>query len=366
MLERTGLQAPVGITKSMSNHSAFILYGATGYAGRAVARRALRAGLKPLLAGRDAIQLRQLAEELHLDFAVASLDEPTALSAYFDNRSVLLNAAGPFSATAPVLQALALARGAHYLDLSGEVTTFEAAACAHREARERRVMLMPGVGFDVVPSDCLAVHVSQGLGKIERLSLAIFGIGPPSQGSARTLAEQAGRPVLVRRSGLLASLPPGSGERQFDVEGESMAAVPVSWGDLVTAHVSTGAVDITVYFELTPALRLGLAASRAALQLGTSAWSSELARAWAGLLPTEPPAHPGRVRILAEAQGQHGHRKALLWTPDVYAVTADAAVAVLGRVLAGDVEPGFQTPGRLFGPDFVLSLPGVRRLDAVA
>jgi short subunit dehydrogenase-like uncharacterized protein len=343
--------------------SSFVLYGATGYSGCLLARRALEAGLTPVLAGRDPARLGELGRELGLDFRVAPLDQPAMLASLLDGGEVVLNAAGPFSATAPKLQAAALARRAHYLDLSGEVATLEAAARAHHDARARGVMLMPGVGFDVVPSDCLAVHVARGLGNVEQLSLAVFGMGPPSRGSARTLAEQAGKPILVRRAGVLSSLPPGSGERHFEVNGESLAAVPVSWGDLVTSHVSTGAQDITVYFEATPELRMALAASRIAQVLGASSVGATLARAQADLLAAKPRASSERVCIVAEAKGKYGVRKALLWTPDVYAITADTAVAVIKRVLSGDVEPGFQTPGRLYGPDFVLSLPGVERMD---
>ena len=341
----------------------FVLYGATGNSGRRLARRALDAGLTPILAGRDLERLGELGRELGLDFQTASLDDPARVASLFERGTAVLNAAGPFSATAPTLQAAALASGVHYLDLSGEVATLEAAARAHDDARERGVMLMPGVGFDVVPSDCLAVHVARGLGNVEELSLALFGMGPPSRGSARTMAEQAGRPSLVRRAGLLTSVPAGSGERRFEVNGESLAALPVSWGDLVTSYVSTGARNITVYFEATPELRLALTASRIARALGAASVGAKLARAQADLLPVEPAATSERVCIAAEARGEYGVHKALLWTPDVYAITADAAVAVMKRVLAGDVEPGFQTPGRLYGPDFVLSLPGVERVD---
>jgi short subunit dehydrogenase-like uncharacterized protein len=70
------------------------------------------------------------------------------------------------------------------------------------------------------------------------------------------------------------------------------------------------------------------------------------------------------MRVVAEAEDGAGrHAVARLRTPEAYTMTAAAAVAILRRVLDGDVEPGFQTPARVYGPDFVLSLPGVERED---
>jgi short subunit dehydrogenase-like uncharacterized protein len=339
----------------------FILYGATGHTGSLIARRAVEQGLTPLLVARDALKLDRLARELGLDSLHAPLEHPfeTALG----SAAVMLNAAGPFSATAPVLQSRAVKAGVHYLDVSGETVTFELAARKHAAARANGVMLMPGVGFDVVVTDCLAVHVARELGVVERLSLAVFGLGPPSRGSARAMVEQAGRPTRVRRHGMLADIAPGSGERYFHVEGQSILAVPISWADVITAHFSTGASDITVYFEATPALRFAMAASRAAAAFGAASWAQELANANVMFMP-EASDQVDAVNVLAEAFGPRGSRRARLWTPNVYAVTADAAVAVTKRVLSGDFETGFQTPGRLFGPDFVLSLAGVRRMDS--
>jgi short subunit dehydrogenase-like uncharacterized protein len=53
----------------------------------------------------------------------------------------------------------------------------------------------------------------------------------------------------------------------------------------------------------------------------------------------------------------HGPEAGLVWT-------TRAALAVVRKVLAGNVSPGFQTPARAYGPDLVLECEGVTREDA--
>jgi short subunit dehydrogenase-like uncharacterized protein len=347
----------------MSLGAPFILYGATGYAGRMVAEQACARGLRPILAGRTRVQLERVATELGCEYAVAPLDDAAAVTSLLARAPIVLNAAGPFAATAGPLASRAIGQGVHYLDLSGEVDAFESVAKLHEVARRQNVMLMPGVGFDVVPSDCLAVHTARSVREPRRLSLAIFGMGPPSRGSARTMVRELGRPIRVRRRGTLSSVPAGEGERRFRVDGMELAGLPVSWGDLVTAYYSTGVPDITVYFEATPSLRFALAASRSAQYWRDRRFAADVANVLAEMVNGEPPAHATEVTILAEVEGAGVRRRALLRTPGVYEVTTQAAFAVIERVLRAQAEPGFQTPGRLFGPDFVLSLPRVTRSD---
>jgi short subunit dehydrogenase-like uncharacterized protein len=315
-----------------------------------------------VLSGRDPRALSILAEQTGLASVVAPVEQPERVRALLGGAFALLNAAGPFSATARPLLAAALAAGVHYVDLSGEVESLSAVARHHQDARRRGVMLLPGAGFDVVPSDCLAAHLKAALGAVAELSFGVFGLGPPSRGSLETMAEQMGRPVLVRRGGELVGIEPSSVERVFEFEGRRVAALPVSWGDLVTSYYTAGAASITTFFEATPALRAAQALNRAVGTLGRARLVAAL-KAQTAFLPERPEAPRHAVTIVLEARGPRGARRTLLRTPDVYAVTADAAVALMSRVLQGDLEPGFQTPGRLYGGDFVLTLEGMERRD---
>jgi short subunit dehydrogenase-like uncharacterized protein len=344
-----------------------VIYGAAGYTGRLVARAARARGLAPLLCGRSAEKLRPLADELGLPFQAAPLDDARGLDRVFTTAGAVINAAGPFSSTVtPVLEAC-LRSGVDYLDLSGEVASLEAVSRRDHQARGRGVLLMPGVGFDVVPSDCLAAHVWRRLKRAVRLSLGISGLTLLSRGSARTMIEQIAEPTWVRRGGALTRIPPGSLERGFDYGNGSTGSLATSWGDVVSAHFTTGIPDVTVYFDATVPVRLHTNMVR------WFGWAVPFTpwQAWLNLTtdllpegPTDSQRASCKAVIVAEAEDDRGNvARARLRTPEAYTMTAHTAVEVASRVLAGDREPGFQTPGRLYGPDFVLSFPDVVRED---
>lgn len=346
---------------------ALLIYGATGYSGRLAAREALARGLRPLLGGRDPARLAALGAELGLPWRTASLDAGDQLDALLADVRVVLHAAGPFSTTSrPMLEAC-LRHGAHYLDITGEVGAIEAVRVRSEAARARGCMLMPAVGFDVVASDCLAVRVAARLAGAMRLRIGITGLDFATRASARTLVEHAGRTVLVRRGGRLTRVTPGSLERAFDFGAGPRACLAVSWGDVAAAYYSTGIPDIEVYFEATPRLRALMAAERAiGPLLRTAPWQA-LLKAGAALLPegpSEAERASHRMSVVAEAEDAAGRRAcARLETPEAYSFTAMAAIEIARRVLVGDFEPGFQTPGRLYGADFVLGWPSVERVE---
>ncbi|HSY41621.1 MAG TPA: saccharopine dehydrogenase NADP-binding domain-containing protein, partial [Polyangia bacterium] len=140
-----------------------LIYGANGYTGELCARRAAAEGLPTVLAGRRADVVQALATELgrpHLAFA---LDRPAAVDAALAGVTAVLNCAGPFSRTAAQLVAACLRAKAHYLDITGELDVLEKMAGRDEEARAAGITLLPGAGFDVVPSDCLAAHLKRRL-----------------------------------------------------------------------------------------------------------------------------------------------------------------------------------------------------------
>jgi short subunit dehydrogenase-like uncharacterized protein len=190
---------------------AFLLYGATGYTGELIARRAVVHGLRPTLAGRSPERLKQLADTLGLLHRVATVDDATRLDAAIAGHPVVLNCAGPFSRTAiPVAEACLRAR-AHYLDITGEMGVFEALAARGGDAERAGVMLLPGVGFDVVASDCLAAHVADRVPSATRLAIAIQSSGGISRGTAFTALEGFGSGNgggAVRRDGRIVRVPP--------------------------------------------------------------------------------------------------------------------------------------------------------------
>lgn len=346
----------------MSND--LLIYGATGYTGRLLARAAIARGLAPVLCGRSEAKVAAVAASLGLRHRAASLGD---LAGALDGVSVVLSAAGPFEAThAPVVEAC-LSRGAHYLDVSGEVVSIEGVARRDEEARARGVMLMPAVGFDVVPSDCLALHVTRRLRGAKRLHIGVTGLDVGSRGSLRTVANGVGRPALVRRGGALLPISPASLQRHFDFGDGPRASFALGWGDVATAHRTTGALDVTVYYEAIPVLRWMTAVNQGFSWLLATPGGRRLLDLNIDLLPegpTDAQRALGRCAIVVEAEDGRGRiARSRIRTKEAYTFTCESALEIARRALAGDVEPGFQTPARVYGADFVMRFEGVTRED---
>ncbi len=343
-----------------------MIYGATGYTGRLVTSEARKLGLRPVLCGRDRSKVAALADRLGLEYRVAPLTDAERLHEALRGIRVVLHAAGPFAQTAHPMVDACLRCKAHYLDITGEVAVIEALARRHATARDRQIMIMPAVGFDVVPSDCLGAHVSQRLRGARRLALGLTGLRSMTRGSAKTLVQAADMGV-VRRAGVLAPVALGSLQRWFDYGAGPRLSLNVSWGDVATGYYTTGIPNIETYYEATPLVRGVLMANRYfGWMLRTSFWQAWL-KAQADLLPAGPTAgerREARMVIVAEAEDDRGRRVASrLRTPEAYSFTAMSAAAIAERVVHGDLEVGFQTPARVYGADFVLSFGGVERGD---
>ena len=345
----------------------WLLYGANGYTGRLVARLAKERGHRPVLAGRSAAEVCAVADELGLERRLFALDDPARIDAALAGMHLVLHCAGPFSRTSRPMADACLRTRTHYLDITGEVPVFEALAARDAEARERGVMLLPGAGFDVVPSDGLAVHLARRLPGARRLTLAYGGVGRLSRGTATTAVEGLGEGALVRRAGVLACVPLGWHARRVDFGEGARRAITVPLGDVTTAWHSTGIPEIELLFAAPFGLRLLARASRVAGPVfrAGSLRRALLARVRSGPAgPSDEERRRGRAFVWGEVEDERGTTmRSLLATVDGYTYTAHAALSIVERALAGQAPPGFQTPAKAHGPDLALEVPGTTRVD---
>ena len=183
----------------------------------------------------------------------------------------MLNCAGPFKYTAESIANACLRCGAHYLDITGEIPVFEALQARDAEAKARKVMLLPGVGFDVVPTDCLALHLKQRLPTATRLTLAFQTRGPAGlpPGTQRTALELLQYGVRVRRDGKLTQ--PEKSDKTISVDFGDGSMIPQlsPWGDVFTAYFSTGVPNIEDYVAAPPSLQRLMTFGRAVAPLLT-------------------------------------------------------------------------------------------------
>jgi short subunit dehydrogenase-like uncharacterized protein len=348
----------------------FLLYGANGYSGRLITQYASSLGVEPILAGRNAGEIEPLARELGLACRVFSLEDTEALHAALQEVPVVLNAAGPFPDTTPKMIEGCLHTGAHYLDISGEGEMFELLKTYDSRAREKGIMIMPGLGFNVVPSDTVALLLKQQMPNAATLELAFVLLqNQVSRGTFKSMVRKLGYPGAVRRQGLMVpshmaryqqwiNIPVGGqGIRRFFV-----ASIP--WGDLSTAHTTTGIPNITTYTKMPLAIK-ALAPMQGLFNwILRASWLKHWMTSRIESRNSHGPDDVARARSLSLVWGRvtDGAGRQLEGTlqgPDPYTITAYCANLAAGRVLAGGAKPGFQTPAGVFGTALVDAIPGV-------
>jgi len=335
-----------------------LLYGAYGYTGTLIAERATALGVPLLLGGRDEARLRPLAERTGHPFRAFPLDAIDLTGV-----RVLLGAAGPFVHTAPKLVAACLAQGVHYVDITGEMPVFQHCYSRGVDAMSAGVALLPGAGFDVVPSDCIAKFAAEQLPGAERMKLSILSRGGASGGTART-ATEAGLGGWVRRDGELVPAAIGSitGRTHFGDRERTTLAVP--WADVLTAGWSTGIPNIEVHFAVAPGVARAARAASALGGLLETRLVGAVARAWAARLPDGPDAAArarGSAVFVAEVERGDERFRARLTTPEGYTLTAITALECAVRASRGRLRPGFSTPSQAFGADFITTFQGCVR-----
>ena len=358
-----------------------LIYGSYGYTGDLIAREAADRETDPILAGRNPGELLPQANDLDLRGRAFEADE--AADELHDVDAVL-NCAGPFSRTADGLAEACIETGTHYLDITAEIPVFERLARRGGDAEAAGVTLLPGVGFDVVPTDCLAAHLVERLPDATHLSLAVEAGGSLSPGTLKTMLAGVGDGGAVRESGRLRVLERPRA-REIDFGEGARGTVSVPWGDVSTASHTTGVPNVEVYAALPESARKLLGArARRSLEaaLGVGPVRSLLERAIDRYVegPSARQRERGRALLWGEARvesddggdgasendgGTADDRRAVsrLRTPETYALTVETALLIAGRVLDGEAPTGFATPAGAFGPDLILDVDGVERTD---
>jgi short subunit dehydrogenase-like uncharacterized protein len=346
----------------------YLIYGANGYSAALIAREAVLRGQRPILAGRNADAVTALARQLGLDSRIFPLTDPAAVDAGLRDVAAVLHCAGPFMHTARAMADACLRCRVHYLDITGEIGVYEQLARRDAEAKTAGVMLLPGAGFDVVPTDCLAAHLKRRLPTATKLCLGFLAQGRFSRGTATTMTENLGHGGAIRRGGVIQRVPAAWRVRRIDFgDGKLRPAMTIPWGDVATAYCSTGIPDIEVYLAAPASVRLTAWLSRyVGWLLGSRPVQNYLKRRiQAGPPgPSDEERARGRTFVWGEASDGIGRRVvSRLSGPEGYTLTMLTALAIMERVLTGEAPPGFQTPARAYGADFILQIPGVTRMD---
>jgi len=345
-----------------------LLYGATGYTGHLVAQRLAAAGVEVVLAGRDPQGVAAVAEPLGMAWTAFALPDAEAAARALAGVDVVLHAAGPFEVTAAPMVAACLKAGAHYLDLGGEWPVFVDLIAQDAAAREAGIMILPGVGLTIAATDCLLALAKQAQPDAVKLRLGVSRAQVVTRGTVASAANLISPDVVIRRGGRLVRVAAGSLAHAFDFGDGLTETTALSWADVATGQITTGVGDIEVYSELSWTQRLSYRASGMAMAVtGAAPWRTvggALAKAWPEAPNDERRQRAEFVMVCEAVDPWRRTSRVRMRTRDGYTVSELVAAAAVERVLAGQAKPGFQTPARAFGANFVLGLGCV--LDAAS
>jgi short subunit dehydrogenase-like uncharacterized protein len=346
----------------MNDKKNWMIYGANGFTGRLIAAEAKRQGLAPVLAGRSSGPIEALTRELSLPSRVFDLSDRAAAQAALADVAVVANCAGPFSATSQRMIDACLATRTHYADITGEIAVFVDAQRQHDVARAAGIVICPGVGFDVIPTDCVAACLKEALPDATHLALGFAGTGAISPGTARTSIEGLKLGGRVRTAGNIVAVPLAYRARMIDFGTGDRLAVTFPWGDVATAFFSTAIPNIEVYIASSPAALLRLRRLNRIRRLLATAPVQALAKRIAGRVNTGP--SPERFAsdttyVWGEARNSSGSiRTARLTTSNGYRLTVGGVLLAVQTLLTSAPGGGYYTPSQLMGPRCVERLPG--------
>ncbi|MBY0477602.1 MAG: saccharopine dehydrogenase NADP-binding domain-containing protein [Chitinophagaceae bacterium] len=342
-----------------------LLYGANGYTGQLIARYAKDYQLTPVLAGRNELAIQQLATSLNLPYVVFSLDDATIIQEHLQEVQLVIHCAGPFSHTAKQMVEACIATNTHYIDINGDISVFEKIKTYHAAAEKAGIMLMPGAGFDVIPTDCTALHLKQQLPDATHLQLAFISYGgQTSHGTATTMAARAGEKAVIRENGKLVKKPLGFKGMWITVNGKQRFVMSLPWGDISTAFHTTGILNIEVFTGMKPAvyrlLKFQFLFNWLLRTTAVRKWIQQKIEARpAG--PTDEQRAKSTTVIWGKIKNAAGKEVTHQFTcADGYTVTAWGSLLIAQKILAGNFKKGYQTPAGCYGAAFIHELPGTQ------
>ncbi|MCA1901910.1 MAG: saccharopine dehydrogenase NADP-binding domain-containing protein [Candidatus Hydrogenedens sp.] len=342
-----------------------LIYGAYGYTGLLILDECIKQQLPIIIAGRNETKLKEVSQKYNIEYRAFSIDNVNDIVNNLDNIHVVIHSAGPFQYTAKNMVLACLEAGTHYIDITGEIDVFEWIATKDSEAKAKNIMLLPGSGYDVVPSDCLASYLKSLLPDATHLSLAFYTTGRPSHGTMLTAIESMGKGGQIRKDGKLLSVPPAYKKMKINFGEETKLCVTIPWGDVSTAYYSTQIPNIEVYMAISKGMSFMLQGIKVTQNIiGTEPIQNFLKNR----IPEGGPSSEERAKNIAllwgEVKNEKGIcKKAGMKTPDGYDLTASSSVLIAKKILNNDYKSGFQTPSLAYGYNLALELPNVKRWD---
>ena len=335
-----------------------LLYGANGYTGVLIAKYARQHGLQPILAGRREEAIKPLATELNLPYKIVDINNAAQLKEALTGIVVVIHAAGPFDQTAKQMIEACLTSGTHYLDINGDISVFEMIRRYDTVAKEKNIMLLPGAGFDVVPTDCMALRLKIKLPDATHLKMAFASIGGGlSHGTAMTMVSKLGEGGAARENGKIVRQALGKDGMWVDFGEKKLFVMSIPWGDVATAYYTTGIPNIQVYTSIKPSIYRMMKLQGTFNWLLRMEWVKNIIRKKiksraAG--PSDEMRSQAKSFVWGEVKNAKGEVVSDHFTcADGYTLTAHSCLVIAKKVLAGNFKAGYQTPAGCYGDDLM-------------
>ncbi len=331
-----------------------LIYGANGYMGKLCAEELVKQGIQPILAGRsDAVS--EIAKTLNCPASVFDLENENEIVQQHQDISLVINLAGPFQKTQKPLVAACLVSHCHYIDIAGEVDEMRSVFAFDNAAQDAGIMLMPGAGFGVVPTDIVAVMAKEHLPDASTLTILYATEGGVSRGTLKTVLKNIDQPGVQRVNGELVMVRAAESRRDFTVAGQPFTGVYNPWrADLFTAGLSTGIPNIQTYTAF-PGIIIQM-------MQGKLGWLRDFILNYLiRFLPEGPSAkqlQQGSTYVMAIAANETEETSVSLRGPEAYWFTAQCLIKITAEILKGNVVAGFQTPA-YFGKALLDKIDGV-------
>jgi short subunit dehydrogenase-like uncharacterized protein len=344
-----------------------LIYGANGYTGKLITQEAKARGIAVEIAGRNVQQIKELSDETNFPYHILKLTESSKLETLLKDFDTVLHCAGPFSETAIPMVEACIKSNTNYLDITGEIWVFEEVMKYHEQAQKASIALIPGVGFDVVPTDCLAGYLQKKLPSGKSLELAFVGSKTGmSRGTAVTMAKNIARGGFIRENGKIKNVPLAYEAKELEFPHRKQWCMTIPWGDLMTSYHQTRIPNIKVFSGASLKMINKIKNYRRLKFLLGIGWIQKLVRrkienSVTG--PNEENLKSGKTYLNGKIMDDEGNSfSAELITPEAYFLTAKTAL-VSALKLEKNLSKGYLTPAQAFGVDFIMEFENVERID---
>lgn len=345
-----------------------IVYGSYGYTGRLIVAELKAKKFNVILSGRNRDALQKQAEETGYPHQVVDINDPVALKNLLQQANLVVHCGGPFRFTAKQMVNACLETKTHYTDITGEWQVFELLAGYDGAAKQAGIQIMPGTGFDVVPSDCLAVHLKKRLPSATHLQLAFAMVpGGMSRGTKKSMAESLGYGGIMRKDNELVPFTLGNDVLDLDFGTFTAKTTRIQWGDISTAWRSTGIPNIEVFAGADEKAIRNLTLSNYFGWLLRRRWMKDFILKQIDKGKSGPSAHAlntGACYLRGTVWDAEGNTRTSLFNgPNAYLLTAKTAALIAGKIMTGEFDAGYKTPAMQYGAGLALEIERTQRID---